>query len=173
MVPIRKVALACCLVSLQLLAQEWAKQEWAKRDLEKSPRHQEWVDVSHGGRALKAFVVHPESKGKTAAVILIHENVECTGPSCGAYQLLCTLSAIVVFQRRPLGGIQLGRDQPGANLQKLGPNHGLPKRRVPSRVPMVQRIHFADCDRHQERDFGTSGRLQALSRSHQQYPRSG
>ncbi len=43
--------------------------------LDKSPRHQEWVDVeSPGGRKVKCFVVYPEVSGKATAVIVIHEN---------------------------------------------------------------------------------------------------
>ncbi|MDB6113754.1 MAG: Carboxymethylenebutenolidase [Lacunisphaera sp.] len=42
--------------------------------LEKSPRHQEWVDVKSGGRTVHTFVVYPEVKDKAMAVIVIHEN---------------------------------------------------------------------------------------------------
>lgn len=42
--------------------------------LSNSPRHHEWVTLSHGNRDFQAFVVYPESKKKTAAVIVIHEN---------------------------------------------------------------------------------------------------
>ncbi|MEZ0326239.1 MAG: dienelactone hydrolase family protein [Fimbriimonas sp.] len=48
-------------------------QDWAKARLEKSPRHQEWVEVTNGTRKVKAFVVYPEVKGKAPVVILIHE----------------------------------------------------------------------------------------------------
>jgi carboxymethylenebutenolidase len=49
-------------------------QDFAKARLEKSPRHQEWVKIEHGGRTLHAFVVFPEVKDKATAVIVIHEN---------------------------------------------------------------------------------------------------
>ena len=39
-------------------------QDWARGGLEKSPRHAEWVTVKHGDRAVQAFVVYPETKGK-------------------------------------------------------------------------------------------------------------
>jgi len=39
----------------------------------KSPRHGEWVDLKSGSRTIKAFVVYPESKTKTPAVLVIHE----------------------------------------------------------------------------------------------------
>jgi carboxymethylenebutenolidase len=48
-------------------------QEWAKARLVKSPRHGEWVDLKSGSRTIKAFVVYPESKTKTPAVLVIHE----------------------------------------------------------------------------------------------------
>jgi carboxymethylenebutenolidase len=48
-------------------------QDWAKQSLEKSPRHQEWVDIKHDNRVVHAFIVYPETKGKAPAVIVIHE----------------------------------------------------------------------------------------------------
>ncbi len=48
-------------------------QDWAKQNLEKSPRHQEWVDVKHDNRVVHAFVVYPESKQKAPVVLVIHE----------------------------------------------------------------------------------------------------
>jgi carboxymethylenebutenolidase len=48
-------------------------QDWAKQTLEKSPRHQEWVDVKHDSRVVHAFVVFPESKSKAPVIIVIHE----------------------------------------------------------------------------------------------------
>lgn len=48
-------------------------QEWAKERLEKSPRHQEWVDIKYGNRTVHAFIVYPEVKSKAPAVLVIHE----------------------------------------------------------------------------------------------------
>lgn len=48
-------------------------QDWAKQSLEKSPRHQEWVTVKHGDRSVQSYIVYPESKKKTTAVVVIHE----------------------------------------------------------------------------------------------------
>jgi len=45
-----------------------------KTVLSKSPRHHEWVDVKSGARAVRAFVVYPESKQKATSVVVIHEN---------------------------------------------------------------------------------------------------
>ena len=61
------------LVLLLLTAQAVSAQDWAKAKLEKSPRHREWVTVKHDGRAVETFVVYPESKNKTAVVLIIHE----------------------------------------------------------------------------------------------------
>jgi carboxymethylenebutenolidase len=48
-------------------------QDWAKAILNKSPRHQEWVKVTHGGRTVSAFIVYPEVSHKAPVVLLIHE----------------------------------------------------------------------------------------------------
>src|SRR6266404_3644882 len=48
-------------------------QDWAKERLNKSPRHSEWVDLKHGDRTVKAFIVYPEVKAKAAIVLVIHE----------------------------------------------------------------------------------------------------
>jgi carboxymethylenebutenolidase len=55
------------------LTQSVFAQDWAKERLNKSPRHGEWVDLKSGERTIKAFVVYPERKEKTPAVIVIHE----------------------------------------------------------------------------------------------------
>lgn len=60
-------------VSIACLGCLGVAQDWAKAKLEKSPRHQEWVDLKHGDRTVKAFVVYPEKSEKATTVILIHE----------------------------------------------------------------------------------------------------
>lgn len=60
--------------TLVVMAIAASAQDWAKTKLEKSPRHQEWVEVKHGNRTVHSFVVYPEVKDKTAVVIVIHEN---------------------------------------------------------------------------------------------------
>src|SRR5579884_1539405 len=50
-----------------------AAQDWARQQLEKSPRHREWVTVKHDGRSVETLVVYPESKEKTPVVLVIHE----------------------------------------------------------------------------------------------------
>lgn len=46
----------------------------AIQELSSSPRHHEWVDLKHGNREFKAFVVYPEREQRTKSVIVIHEN---------------------------------------------------------------------------------------------------
>jgi len=48
-------------------------QDFAKKRLEKSTRHQEWVEIKHDGRSVHSFIVYPEVKDKAAAVLVIHE----------------------------------------------------------------------------------------------------
>lgn len=67
-----RVSLAS-LLSLIALCQAARAQEWAKADLEKSPRHMEWIEVKNGDRKVKCFVVYPEVKETATAVIVIHE----------------------------------------------------------------------------------------------------
>jgi carboxymethylenebutenolidase len=66
----RTIVLATALLFSTLPA---FAQDWAKQSLEKSPRHQEWVDIKHDNRVVHAFIVYPETKGKAPAVVLIHE----------------------------------------------------------------------------------------------------
>jgi len=49
-------------------------QDLAKGRLEKSSRHQEWVAVKNGDRVVHSFLVYPEVKNKSLAVVVIHEN---------------------------------------------------------------------------------------------------
>jgi carboxymethylenebutenolidase len=58
---------------LVLAAPAVRAQDWARAQLEKSPRHREWVTVKHDGRSVETFVVYPESKEKRPVVIVIHE----------------------------------------------------------------------------------------------------
>ncbi|HLL75513.1 MAG TPA: dienelactone hydrolase family protein [Pyrinomonadaceae bacterium] len=51
-----------------------AAQDWARQRLDKSPRHQEWVQIKQGARTVHAFLVFPEVKRKALAVVVIHEN---------------------------------------------------------------------------------------------------
>lgn len=42
--------------------------------LQQSPRHHEWVKVTHGNRTVESFLVFPEKAEKTPVIIVIHEN---------------------------------------------------------------------------------------------------
>lgn len=55
-------------------AKEMAVQTSEAEALSDSPRHHEWVTLSHGDRELQAFVVYPEAEGPAKSVIVIHEN---------------------------------------------------------------------------------------------------
>ena len=62
------------VILLLLIASPAASaQDWARQQLDKSPRHREWVTVKHGERAVQTFVVYPESKDKRPVVLVIHE----------------------------------------------------------------------------------------------------
>ena len=57
------------LASSQLFAQDFSI-----KMLEDSPRHHEWVDVSHGERVVHSFVAYPEVSENAPTIIVIHEN---------------------------------------------------------------------------------------------------
>jgi carboxymethylenebutenolidase len=59
--------------ALVILSSAASAQEFAKKRLEKSTRHQEWVEVKHDDRTVHSFVVYPEVKDKAMAVLVIHE----------------------------------------------------------------------------------------------------
>lgn len=48
-------------------------QDWAVQKLDKSPRHQEWVDLKADGRTIHTFVVYPETGKKAPVVLIVHE----------------------------------------------------------------------------------------------------
>ena len=60
----------CCILFFSSVA---GAQEWARAQLNKSPRHQEWVMVKHGNRAVETFIVYPQVAAKRPVVLLIHE----------------------------------------------------------------------------------------------------
>src|SRR5438046_5718262 len=63
------IALACVAPSIR--AEEY--KDFGKERLNSSPRHGEWVDIKSGDRTIKAFVVYPERKDKTPALLVIQE----------------------------------------------------------------------------------------------------
>lgn len=61
------------LFAILLAAPFAAAQDWAKTNLEKSPRHREWVTLKHDGRSVETFIAYPESHDKTPVVLIVHE----------------------------------------------------------------------------------------------------
>jgi carboxymethylenebutenolidase len=61
------------LLAALLTAHVVAAQDWARTQLEKSPRHREWVTVKRDNRSIETFVVYPESKETRSVVLVIHE----------------------------------------------------------------------------------------------------
>jgi len=61
------------IVATVLVAGIATAQDWAKARLDKSPRHQEYVNVKHGDREVNCFITYPEVKDKATAVVVIHE----------------------------------------------------------------------------------------------------
>jgi carboxymethylenebutenolidase len=68
--PARMLAAALALLPLSLTAHA---QDWARTRLDASPRHHEYVPITHNGRTIQAFVVYPEIKQKAPVIVLIHE----------------------------------------------------------------------------------------------------
>ncbi|HLY10705.1 MAG TPA: dienelactone hydrolase family protein [Planctomycetota bacterium] len=60
-------AISCLLLPALL-------QDPVKDRLDASPRHHEWIQLKVGDRTLQAFVVFPEVKEKSPAIVVIHEN---------------------------------------------------------------------------------------------------
>jgi carboxymethylenebutenolidase len=69
--PLRSPFVALLLAVTTNLALQ--AQDWAKARLDASPRHREYVTLTHGDRKLQAFVVYPEVKTRASVVIMIHE----------------------------------------------------------------------------------------------------
>jgi carboxymethylenebutenolidase len=73
MMTLTKGIATLCLAACSLGGSFVRAQDWAKAELEKSPRHREYVTVEHDGRKVTTFVVYPEIKAKAPVVVLIHE----------------------------------------------------------------------------------------------------
>ncbi|HKJ43233.1 MAG TPA: dienelactone hydrolase family protein [Sunxiuqinia sp.] len=63
-----------CLLAFALIGATVQAQDYALKELESSPRHNEWADVSAGDREVHCFVAYPEVAGKATVAIVIHEN---------------------------------------------------------------------------------------------------
>jgi carboxymethylenebutenolidase len=62
------------MLPVLLLAAACTTEPVPNQRLETTPRHDEWVTISSAGRTLHAYVVYPQSKSKSGAVMVIHEN---------------------------------------------------------------------------------------------------
>src|SRR5256714_14715838 len=65
------VAFACTSIAPIVFAED--VKDFGRERLNSSPRHADWVDIKSGDRTIKAFIVYPESKNKTAAVLVVSE----------------------------------------------------------------------------------------------------
>ena len=59
---IRALIFQLLLISLGTSAAR--AQTWAQAQLNKSPRHHEWIDLQHDDRTVKTFIAFPEVKEK-------------------------------------------------------------------------------------------------------------
>jgi carboxymethylenebutenolidase len=66
-------ALILAVCALVLAARNVSAQDWAKQKLDKSPRHQQWVSIKYGDRAVQAFIDYPEVSHKAPVILMIHE----------------------------------------------------------------------------------------------------
>src|SRR5712664_3009050 len=121
MKPVKVIAAIVCLMTANLLAQDWAKAR-----LEKSPRHGEWVTVKHGDREVKCFITYPEVKDKAAAVIVIHEIYGLSDWVRGVTDQLAEAGYIAIAPdllsgTAPGGGgtAELGKDNVGKAIMSL------------------------------------------------------
>jgi carboxymethylenebutenolidase len=96
-------------------------QDWAKAKLAKSPRHQEWVKVTHGLREVQCFVVYPEVKDKATTIVLIHEIYGLTDWACEMADELAAEGYIVIAPDLLSGAVTNGGTE---ELIKSGGNVG-------------------------------------------------
>src|SRR3954452_4183984 len=61
------------LLGIAGLALNLPAQDWARANVDKSPRHREWVTVKHDGRSVETFVAYPERSDKAPVIVVIHE----------------------------------------------------------------------------------------------------
>jgi carboxymethylenebutenolidase len=83
----------CIMMALAAVA---SGQEFAVKRLEKSSRHQEWVQLKNGSRTVHCFVVYPEVKDKATSIIVIHENKGLTDWVRGVADQLAELGYIAI-----------------------------------------------------------------------------
>ena len=66
-------ALLLAVCAFVLTGTNLRAQDWAKQKLDKSPRHQQWVNFKNGDRTVQAFIDYPEVSHKAPVIVLIHE----------------------------------------------------------------------------------------------------
>jgi carboxymethylenebutenolidase len=80
--------------------QSWADQQkaqaWATRKLDKSPRHQQWVQINQGGRTLSAWVDYPEVQGKVPVILVLHEVFGLTDSTRNTADHIAAMGYIVI-----------------------------------------------------------------------------
>jgi carboxymethylenebutenolidase len=99
-------------------AQMQKSQSWATQNLEKSPRHQEWVTISNGGRTLKAWMVHPTAKGKLPVVVVLHEVFGLTDSTRNTADQVAAMGYLVIAP-----DMLSGRGPDGGNTDSFPSSH--------------------------------------------------
>src|ERR1700743_3783970 len=66
-------ALMSTSIGGKLLSKPVEAQDWAKAKVDASPRHREYVKVTHDGRTINTFITYPMTTGKAPVIVLIHE----------------------------------------------------------------------------------------------------
>ena len=61
------------MLGLAMCAALVSAQDWARAMVDKSPRHREWVTVTHDRRKVETFVAYPEASKNTPVIVVIHE----------------------------------------------------------------------------------------------------
>ena len=85
-----------CFVLLILVSAFGSAQEMSRQRLNESPRHHEWVAVTHGERTVHSFLVYPEVAEKATAVVVIHENRGLTDWVCSVADQLAAQGYIAI-----------------------------------------------------------------------------
>ena len=100
-------------------SQPLVAQDWAREKLEKSPRHGEWVEVKHGERTVRCFLVYPEVKTKAAAVVVVHEIFGLTDWVRGVADQLAEAGYIAIAPDLLSGQVLTGVDEARKAISQL------------------------------------------------------
>jgi carboxymethylenebutenolidase len=69
----KSVVLLTAVTALLSTVASSAAEDPIKQRLDQSPRHLEWIKVTHDQRSVESFIAYPESHDKATVVVLIHE----------------------------------------------------------------------------------------------------